>query len=190
MRLFGDDPLLILRTQGRLLVATVRYMALLLPAFVIVAIPLAFAWDTLDAVWGRAAIEPGDAVVLTARLNDNSSGTPRLIVPDWLAVESPAVHAVAASEVCWRLRVVRAGSGNVEAVDGPERALRKIEARPGLHYLPDREQASGGPILWLELRYPPADIAAFGVSARWPVWFFAISTVTALVFRRRLRVTL
>src|ERR1019366_6774081 len=53
IRLFADDPRLILRSQGRLFAWTARYVALLLPAFFVVAIPLYFAWDRMDAIWGH-----------------------------------------------------------------------------------------------------------------------------------------
>src|ERR1017187_10152133 len=64
IRLFADDPAVILRSQGRLLVWTLRYMALLAPAFLVIAIPLFLAWDHLDALWGRAPLEPGETVIL------------------------------------------------------------------------------------------------------------------------------
>ncbi len=189
IRLFADDPVVILRSQGRLLLWTLRYMALLVPAFLAIAIPLFLAWSHLDAVWGRAPLQPGETVILTARLRD-SLVSPRLDVPDWLSVESLPVRVDAEHEVSWRLRVARSGSGNVSVIAGTERASKRIEARPGLRYLPDRATSAAGPILWLEAPYPPAELAILGVSARWPVWFFLISTVMALAFRNRLRVTL
>ena len=189
IRLFADDPAVILRSQGRLLLWTLRYMDLLVPAFLAIAIPLFLAWSHLDAVWGHAPLQPGETVILTARLRD-SVASARLDVPDWLSVESLRVRVDADREVSWRLRVARAGSGKVEVIAGSERASKWIEARPGLHYLPDRETAPAGPILWLEAPYPPCELAVLGVSARWPVWFFVISSVTALAFRNRLRVTL
>lgn len=189
IRLFADDPVVILRSQGRLLVWTLRYMALLVPAFLAIAIPLFLAWDRLDAVWGRAPLAPGESVILTARLSDNAAGL-RLVVPDWLSVESPPVLVDAEHEVSWRLRVGRAGSGEVGVIAGTERASKRIEARPGLHYLAEREKAAGGPILWIAMRYPRSDLTVLGVSASWPVWFCVISAVSALAFRNRLRVTL
>jgi len=177
IRLFGDDPALILRSQGCLLLWTVRYVALLLPAFIVIAIPLYFAWDHLDCIWGRAAFAPGDTTLVTARLRDGASGL-QLAVPDWLLVESPPVRAEAEHEVSWRLRVLQARSGDVSVGD----VQKRVEARPGLHYLPDRERAASGPVEWVEIRYPRA-------SSYWVLWFFAISTLTALALRGKLRVT-
>jgi hypothetical protein len=188
VRLFADDPLLILRSQGRLLAWNGRYLALLLPSFLVVAIPLFFAWDYLDAVWGRAPLAPGDTVVVTARLRADVAGV-KLAAPAWLAVETPGVRVPAEREVSWRVRVLQAGSGNVSVRAGAERAEKRIEANPGLHYLPDRTSVSGTGIEWVEVRYPRADLSALGVSFNWVVWFCLISTVTALALRRKLRVT-
>lgn len=180
IRLFDDDPRLILRSQGRLAVWTARYMALLLPAFLAVGIPLYFAWDGMDGLWGRTPLEPGATTMVTAGVRDSGAEV-RLDVPGWLRVESPAVHAEAEHEVSWRVRVIGAGSGEVTVSSGSEHAALRVEARPGWRYLPERAKTSGGPILWVETRYPHHE---------WWLWFLAISTVSALVLRRRMRVTL
>lgn len=189
MRLFADDPVVILRSQARLLLWNGRYMALLLPPFLVVAIPLFFAWDHLDAVWGRAPLAPGDTTVVTARLR-GAVPSAQLVAPAWLAVETPPVRALAEHEVSWRVRVKQAGSGDVNVLAGTERAGQRIEARPGLHYLGERTAPSGGPIEWVEVRYTRAHLDLLGVSANWVVWFCLISTVAALALRGKLRVTL
>ena len=181
MRLFGDDPVVILHSQGKLLWWNLRYMALLVPPFLVMAVPLYFAWDSLDALWGRAPLSPGETTVITAGLRGDVSGV-RLLVPDWLAVESPAVHVTPNREVSWRVRVLRPGSGELTVRAGDENASRRIEARPGMHYLGERTKVNGN-VAWLEVRYPPA-------SFNWVIWFCVISTVAALAVRSRLRVTL
>jgi hypothetical protein len=188
MRLFADDPVLILRSQARLLAWNARYMALLLPPFLAIAIPLFFAWDHLDAVWGRAPLAPGDTTVVTARLRGDVSPA-QLTTPPWLAVETPPVRARAEHEVSWRVRVRKAGSGEMRVRAGTESAGKWIEARPGLHYLPERTAPAGGRIEWVEVRYPRAHLSLLGVSANWVVWFCLISTLAALALRGRLRVT-
>lgn len=186
VRLFAADPVVILRAQGRLLAWNGRYLALLLPPFLVVAIPLFFAWDHLDAIWGRAPLASGDAVVVTARLRPNAPDA-QLSVPDWLVVETPGVHVPQEHEVSWRVRVREAGSGEVSVHAGEARAEKRVEARPGWHYLPDRTTAPGA-IEWVELRYPHRNVSALGVSFNWAVWFCLISTITALALRRTMRV--
>src|SRR5271157_1715259 len=142
VRLFADDPVVILRSQGRLLAWNGRYLALLLPPFLAVAIPLFLAWDHLDAVWGRAPLAPGDTAVVTARLRWDAPGA-QLVVPAWLAVETPGVRVLVEHEVSWRVRVRQAGSGQVSVHVGAQRAEKRLEARPGLHYLRDRTTTAG-----------------------------------------------
>ena len=187
IRLFADDPVVILRAQGRLLAWNGRYLALLLPPFLVVAIPLFLMWDRLDAVWGRAPLAPGDAVVVTARLRPDAPDA-QLAAPGWLAVETAAVHVPAEHEVSWRVRVRQSGSGQLSVRAGEDRAEKRVEARPGMHYLPDRTKAAGA-IEWVELRYPHRNVSVLGVSFNWVVWFCAISTLTALALRRTFRVT-
>lgn len=182
MRLFADDPVMMLRSQVRLLAWNLRYMALLLPPFLVVAIPLYFAWDSLDAMWGRAPFRTGDTTVVTAKVRDNVSGA-QLIAPFWLAVESPPVRVLAEHEVSWRVRVRQAGSGDVVVRLGADRAPKRIEARPGLHYLGDRAKSAGEQIEWVEIHYPGAD-------THWVIWFCMISTISALALRSRLHVML
>ena len=90
----------------------------------------------------------------------------------------------------WRVRVKQSGSGEVSVHVGAGRAGQRIEARPGLHYLGERTSLSGGPIEWVELRYPRVHLDLLGVSANWVVWFCLISTLAALALRGKLRVTL
>jgi len=182
MRLFADDPIMMVRSQVRLLAWNLRYMALLLPPFLVVAIPLYFAWDSLDAVWGRAPFRTGEATVITVKLRDNVSGA-QLIAPAWLAVESPPVRVLADREVSWRVRVRQAGSGDLIVRLGTDRAEKRIEAQPGLHYLGERAKSAGRRIEWVEVHYPSAD-------THWVIWFCAISTISALALRSRLHVTL
>jgi hypothetical protein len=189
MRLFAAEPSVVLRSQFRLLAWNLRYIALLLPPFVAVAIPLYFAWDSMDALWGRAPLAPGDTAIVTAKLRANAPPV-QLIAPAWLAIETPPVRILAENSVVWRVRVRRAGSGEVGVRAGSEIARQRMEARPGLHYLGERSTRPRGPVEWVEVRYPGAQPGVLGVHASWIVWFCAISTLAALALRGKMRVTL
>lgn len=188
MRLFPDDPRMIVRSQGRLLAWNARYLALLFPPFLAIAVPMWFAWSYLDALWGHAPFTAGESTVITAHIARGGSEA-TLSAPPWIAIESPAVHAVADGEVSWRVRVRERGAGDITIHAGTVNVARRIDATPGLHYLPDRTKAQA-PVEWLEIRYPRARIQLAGIAAGWAVWFFAISTLSALALRRTLRVTI
>lgn len=188
MRLYSDDLRVTLRSQLSLLAWNARYMALLVPPFLAVAIPLFFAWDHLDGLWGRAPFVVGDTAIVTARVRGSASGA-ELVAPAWLAVESPAVRALADDEVSWRVRVQGPGSGEVSVHVRDGRISMPVVATPGLHLLSERAKSSSGPLEWVSLRYPRAELSVFGFSASWIVWFCLISTAAALLLRGRLRVT-
>jgi hypothetical protein len=186
-RLFADDPIVILQSQLRLLLWNARYIALLIPAFAVAAVPLFLAWDSLDALWGRAPLMPGETAVVTAGVRPDAGG-PQLLAPAWLRVETPAVRIPSRHEVRWRVRVLRAGSGPVTVRTGSATATRWIEATPGMHYLPCRSRMPAGAVEWIELEYPRASLSLLGVSWSWVVWFSVFSTASALALRRKLRV--
>ena len=187
-RLFADDPVVIGKSLARLLVWNARCLALMVPAFVVVAVPLFLSWDYLEAVWGRTPLTQGETAVVTARMRPDAAD-PQLLAPEWLRVETPAVNVHGQGEVSWRVRVLRAGSGPVTVRAGEATASRWIEATPGLHYLPERSRMTGGPIEWIELQYPRTNLNLLGVSWSWAVWFCVFSTAAALALRRKLRVT-
>ena len=188
MRIFAAEPTVVLRSQFRLLAWNARYIALLLPPFLAVAIPLYFAWDSLEALWGRASFAPGDTAIVTAKFRGDAPPA-QLVAPAWLSIETPPVRILAENAVTWRVRVRQSDSGEISVRAGSEIASRGIEARPGLHYRAERATTSG-PIEWIEVRYPPAPVGVLGVDASWIVWFCAISTLAALALRGRMRVTL
>ena len=187
-RLFADDPVVIGKSLVGLLVWNARYIALMVPAFVVMAVALFLAWDYLEAVWGRTPLIPGEAAVVTARVGPDAADA-QLLAPEWLRVETPAVNVRGQREVSWRVRVLRAGSGPVIVRAGEATASRWIEATPGLHYLPERSRMTGGPVEWIELQYPRAKMSLLGLSWSWVVWFCVFSTASALALRRKLRVT-
>jgi hypothetical protein len=188
IRLFGNDPIMVLRSQGRLLSSNLRYMALLLPSFLVVTIALFFAWDYLEALWGRVPLAPGQTAVVTAHLRGEPA-TLTLNAPSWLTVESPAVRVLAAPEVSWRVRVREASAGEISICSAGDCARTWVEARPGMHYLPARSRTGSGPFDWVEVPYQTADVKLAGISMSWEVWFFFFSMLSALIFRSRLSVT-
>lgn len=184
IRLFGNDPVMVLRSQARLFTSNMRYIALLLPSFLVVAVALFFAWDYLEALWGRLPLSPGQAVVVTARLRGEPAAL-TLTAPSWLAVESPAVRVPAEHEVSWRMRVREAAAGEISICAAGDCVTQWVEARPGMHYLRNRTRAASRAFEWVEVPYAPGDVALAGVSMSWAVWFCLISMLTALIFRSR-----
>jgi hypothetical protein len=97
LRLFLDEPIVVLRAQLSLLRANVQLLRLMLLPAVILAIPSILLVQQLNTIYGRAPLRVGEAVVLST--NDPAA---TLKMPAGIAIETPAVHSQA--QVAWRIR--------------------------------------------------------------------------------------
>lgn len=110
--LFGDDPLISVRSFGQIARANALLLLHALPALVF-ALPLVGA----VAVWLDHSMAPPPTVV-TAHWT--GACEPQLETPTWLRVDSPPVHVLALYEVSWRVHAASKGSGSVRAGCGGE----------------------------------------------------------------------
>lgn len=204
-RLFADEPAMIFKSQGQLLVWNFRYLALMLRPTAITIIPLAFLLFHLDAVYGRRPLNAGESTVVTAQVSDAAAmriGSLTLEGRD-LAVETPALRFPEEHRVCWRVRAAKNESGTVRLTMPGVSVIKSVQAGPSAVYLSERRVSSL--IAWLcypgearlpdaavtsiEVEYPSAELGVFGFGVHWLVWFCVVSLVAMLGFRRRLRVT-
>ena len=205
LRLYADDPRVVLAAQKALLAENLRYFGLMLRPAIYATVPVVILLVLLDGFYGRRPLAPGETAVLTATL---AAETPperpvTLEAPPGIAVETPAVHAVASREVSWRIRVEQPVEGELRLASDGETAVMPVVAGGGFHYLTARRVRSrlawllapGAPLLdaeWLEqieLEYPPAEISYFGISTHWLVWFLVFSMAAAFLLKGRFGVT-
>jgi len=194
-RLFMDEPRLIVRAQRNLIVANVRLLRLMLRPVLVLALPTVLLLAGLDGFYGRAPLVIGEPAIVTAQFKHD--GTPLVLrTPPEIAAETPGVRVPAESQVSWRIRPLRASTGNLELVL-KDRVFRKtFAAGAGPYYCSERRASIAGLLLhpteapiidseidWIEVRYPGATI----LHLHWLVWFFVISGVAALVLKGRFR---
>jgi hypothetical protein len=128
--LFGDDPLLSLRGLARIARANAALLMHALPALVIAAPMVCAAAIYADRADARAWLDSGRGDVLTAQWS--GACEPRLETPPWLRVDSPPVHAAAAGEISWRVRVAGKGSGAARAGCGGKWVSARLQSgQPG-----------------------------------------------------------
>jgi hypothetical protein len=97
LRLFLDEPLVVLRAQLGLLRANAQLLrSMLLPALIL-TVPSIFLVERLNAVYGHAPLRVGEAVVVSA-----NKPVAKLKMPEGIAIETPAVHSK--GQVAWRIR--------------------------------------------------------------------------------------
>ncbi len=120
LRLFLDEPGLVLRAQRDLLRENVRLLGqLAVPVLITAPLFGLVVWQG-DAVYGRAPLRAGESVVVTARVPGGSDAEIRLSAPPEIAVETPAVRVPRLREVSWRIRPSRPFRGELPLSGGAE----------------------------------------------------------------------
>jgi hypothetical protein len=171
-RLFLNSPALILRAQRDLIRENLHLLRLMLLPCAILAAIFIILFPPLDAIYGHAPLKVGERSVVTAQLN----GDAVLEAPAGIEVETPAVHAVHDQRIGWRVRPLGQTSGELNIRYSGGVLTRQIVAGNGLIYgwkLPFRRPE-------IEIRYPRRTV----LGMNWMVWFFLISSVAAIGYKR------
>ncbi len=193
IRLFIDEPALVMRANRALLRENWHLVRLLIRPSMVLAVPFIILLAQMDAFYGRAPLRIGDPAIVTVQLKNGDEAVicdVRLRAPAAIAVETPGVHVVSQHQISWRIRAVAPLSGDLQVI-GPKQVARKsITADSGVHYLSERRVSSLPAFLlhpverplfdsafaWIEVLYPSATILHW----HWLVWFFLVSSVTGI----------
>lgn len=205
MRVYGDDPGATWRAQKSLMSANLRYMGLALQPALWMALPLAILLIHMEAFYGRAPLEPGRPVLVTAALKNGVDGpAPELVAPRGVDVSAPPVRVVDERQVSWRIVPQAATSGELHIHINGQDFAKEIEAGGGQRFVPgkrvqsawdalwhpDEPRISSNDVEWVDIVYPAAFIPLFGLHVNWLVWFLIVSMIAAFVLRKRFGVTL
>jgi hypothetical protein len=190
LRLFADDPVLVLRAQENLLLWNLRYLRHTLIPVAIVIVPAFFIAAQLEALFARRPLNPGEAAIVTLQTRpgiDLNSMNPVLTAPSPFQVETPAVRIDSLHQVCWRVRAREAGDSTLRLSLPGGVMERRIRAGPGLAWVGYpwvRYQWSLRSDLAesITIEYPAAEIS-------WPLWFGSFWIAAMLTLRRRFGVT-
>ena len=203
MRLFTDEPVLIWKAQWGLLKANVRYIGMMLVPAAVMSIPMILIFGQLDSFYGHAPLAPGREAILTVQMQDSGGEIPELRVPEGLAVESPGIRVDGGRQISWRIRAHRPLAGELQFVFPSQTIGKSVQAGVGPSYLSERRVSSvldlvwhpaesrlaAGPVKWIEIRYPTASVRALGLDLHWLIWLMVLSMVSALLLKRRFRVS-
>jgi hypothetical protein len=206
IRLYSAEPRLVWRAQVSLVRANLRLLAALAMPVLILTPPMAWLWLQFESIYGLAPLPVGQAAIVTAqmRVPVAEDRKPALEAPREIAVETLPVRSFVDRQVSWRLRPNEPVSGALQlsfnghrfekAVDAGTRGVYLLERKSGsrLEQLlrPGEGRLPAGDVEWIELHYPAIDVTIAGLSLPWAAWFLIISTASALVFARWLRVPL
>ncbi|MCC6539193.1 MAG: hypothetical protein IT162_16700 [Bryobacterales bacterium] len=163
-RLFGDEPAQVWRAQRDVARQAWRMMRLVALPALVVTLPMVFVFTRLEAVFGWAALPPGEATVVTASWDGRAA--PRLEGAGGWVVETPAVREPGARQVSWRVRAQQAGLGELKVTSNGEPQTVPVFAGAGPRY--------GSAFMGSDaaaVQYPPAVV----IGLPWTVWFFAFA---------------
>jgi len=200
LRLFQDQIQVVLRSYGRIVLATGRYLRLAFKPLLFVIVPMTFLIVQLDRYLGSVPLSTGQSFLVKARMNDaDSLNQASLQLPDGLTGTSPAVHVPAESEVAWRVVAERAGEYVVHVQVADQLFAKRVIVGSGMPRLSsvrlrgkfwERIFVSAEPALpdnkfveAIDVQYPARNIAFAGVEWNWIWLFFLLSLASGFLFK-------
>ena len=206
LKLFKDSARVALRAQGHILVAAGRLFVLALVPMLVMALPVTLLLGQLGLWYQARPLRVGERAVITLKLNGQAGSSwpaVSLVPTDVVDVVVGPVRVRSGREVCWNVTARQPGSHRLMfQVD--DRAIAKEVAvgdgfmrvsaeRPGwdwasilLHpweepFRPDE------PVRSIGIDYPERSSWTSGTGS-WMIYWFVVSMVAALCFRRAMKV--
>lgn len=204
IRLFREQPRVVVNAYGRLLVGVLRYLGHCGRPVIVMAIPLLIIFVQLDKRLSYAPLRPGDQFLLAAKLSNGAAlESVALRLPDALALTAPPVHIGREKEVDWRIEARASGRFSPSIIAAGDAVTKQIEVsshlarvwpkrgRPGMQQrLWDSAEAplpAGGPVQSIDVRYTARSLTLWGFNVPWVAAFVAMMIVEMLLLRGVLR---
>jgi hypothetical protein len=200
LRLFQDQIPVVIRSYGRIFLATGRYLQLAFKPLLFVILPLTFMVVQLDRYLGLTPMEAGQPFLVKARVsNPEMLNEASLQLPSGLTTTAPAVHVPAENEVAWRVVAEKDGDYDVKVQVSDQTVAKRVVVASGLARLSpirlrgqfwERIFVSGepalpqdSPIQAIEVQYPARSIAFAGVEWNWIWLFLVLSMIAGFLFK-------
>jgi len=200
LRLFQDQIPVVLRSYGRIVLATGRYLRLAFMPLLFVIVPLTFLIVQLDRYLGLAPLEAGHTFLVSARVADTTTlNEASLELPDGLVATAPAVHIPAENEIVWRVTSARDGNYEVNVQVSDQTFSKRVVVGSGLPRLSpvrlrgkfwERLFYSAEPALpensrvaAIAVQYPAREISCAWFEWNWIWLFFVLSLAAGFVFK-------
>jgi hypothetical protein len=208
LKLFKDSAAVAFRTQGHILVGAGRLFVLAVVPILVMAGPVSLLLVQLGLWYDCRPLRVGEEAVVTVTLNGDAAAPGHdvsLEPTDAAEATVGPVRVPSQREVCWNIKARAAGTHRlVFHVDGQaadkelavgDGLMRVSTRRPGwdwwdaLLHPGERPFGPGSAIRSIDIDYPPRTSWTSG--AGWWVWYwFGVSMIAALCFRRALNVNL
>jgi uncharacterized membrane protein (DUF106 family) len=208
LRLYKDNMRVTVRAQAAILRANLAYMGANLKPLAVMIIPLVLILAQLSLWYDRAPLAPGQETLVKIKFDeavDPLTLDLALEPPPGIEVTSPAVRIADEHEAVWRLKavspgparlVVRIGRLTVDktvTVGGGDLTRVSALASRGdfwkrLLYPGEPPLPANTPVRSVEVLYPAANLAAFGVRIHWLVAYLVLSIVFGFALKGVFRV--
>src|SRR5690348_14257852 len=200
VRLFQDQPQVVLGAYARILTGTGRYLRVSFKPLAVIILPMIALLVYGDRYLGSLPFQTHQPILLKARLDkpeslDNIS----LRLPAGLAESAPAVHIADDNEVDWRLVASAQGNYTVNVLAEGQELGKQVVVSNNLAHLSEcrlrghlwqrliecAEPAlpANAPVRLLAVAYPARDIDLGPWTTNWLVVFFVVSLAAALLFK-------
>ena len=200
LRLFQDQIPVVLRSYGRIVLATGHYLRLAFKPLLFVIVPMTFLIVQLDRYLGSVPLSTGQSFLVKARMdNPDFLNEASLQLPDGLATSAPAVHVPSENEVAWRVLAAKTGDYNISVQVSDQTFSKSVVVGSGLPRLSstrlrgkfwERIFVSGESALpenkfiqAIDVQYPDRNIAFAGIEWNWIWLFFVLSLAAGFLFK-------
>jgi len=200
LRLFQDQIPVVIRSYGRILRATGRYLRLAFMPLLFVSVPLILLLAQIDRYLGSTPFETGHPFLVSARVTGAEAfGDATLELPAGLASTAPAVHVPAENEVVWRVVAERDGSFVVNVLTSAQTSAKQVVVGSGmprlsavrlrgpwwrrLLYSAEPALPESNLVQTIEVQYPARVIAFAGLEWNWIWLFFVLSLAAGFLFK-------
>lgn len=208
IRLYGDQPGLMLRAFGAVLVGNGRYLLLSLVPLAWMSVPLVLVIAQLQAFYGYVGLPLGAPALITVQLTSDSATPAALVLeaPDAVGLETGAVRLAGSDEVVWRIRPRSEGAYALTFREAGAAVTKSLLVSPapgrrspmivtaGLAdqalYPSEAPLPSGSSIAAISVAYPEPGVAVFGWKMHWMIVYGAFSLACAFILARRFGVTI
>jgi hypothetical protein len=203
IRLFLDSPKRVFISLGRLISHSLLYVAFMLPAFVILALPLTFMYLGLETRHGMEPIAANQPFVISVDLADGVDGSNiTYTTSDGLEITAPLLYVPSQQAVYLR--------GNLKTptteylgltVDGLRVDKEIVGDSSAVQMAPDRasgidlfisygpEEVLGGKVTGIRVPHEMTDNEYLGIQ-RWCWWWLLLMMIAAFGLKKRLGVAL
>jgi type II secretory pathway pseudopilin PulG len=200
VRLFQDQPQVVLRAYGRIVTGTGRYLKVSFKPLAIIIVPMLALLIYCDRYLGSLPFQTNQPILLKARLDKaDALDNVALRLPPGLAESAPAVHIADNNEVDWRLVASSEGNYTVNVLTDGQEIGKQVVVSSNLAHLSEcrlrgrfwqrlldcAEPAlpANAPVSLLAVNYPSRDIDLGPWTTNWLVVFFVVSLAAAPLFK-------